>query len=117
MNITIINDSPTHAVTLRKRVPGQPRTDDTLPPRGRVSFVNLPPDTSISCLPGPEAEPAQSPAPTAPIPNPASGASAPTRAELEALTWPDLRKRAIAAGAPKTVSKADAIALLLNQPA
>lgn len=117
MKLTVTNDSPTHAVLPRLRQDGA-RNDDKAMAPGETRTFDMPfLNSSLSFLPGPEAERA-----AAPVAAPAAAPQAPPNGvsledELKALAWPELRKRAIAAGAPKTVSKADALALLLKPAA
>jgi hypothetical protein len=118
MKLAVVNESPTHNVTARTRLPGQPRQDETLAPGETRTFALPGTDgVSLSFLPGSAAEtPIRLQAP-APALAPAARAEPTPSVDLNALPWPELRKRAIAAGAPTSVSKADALKLLSNPAA
>lgn len=110
MRLTVTNESPTRKLIARIRQDGVGRQDADLEPGESRTFEVTAPNSSVSFLDGAFVEAAT----PAPAPANTPGDAPLTREALEAMPWPSLRKRAIAAGAPKTVSKADAIELLLK---
>ena len=120
MKITVTNNSPDRLLSVMERANGIRNQRDPIAPGESRAFDLSAPQASVQFLPGVVVENPATPAPAAAAAQPTPAAAPTTQPDsvstvnIADLPWPELRKLAIAAGAPKNVNKEQALALLIK---